>query len=44
MTWMFVVRGGLISPGGGVVEPCDRFAFFEMGSSAMVVVVEAGDN
>lgn len=34
---MFVDVGGLIDVGGGVVEPCDHFAFFARGSSPMTV-------
>ena len=37
LTRMFVDAGGLIDVGGGVVEPCDHFAFFDSGSSSMTV-------
>lgn len=33
-----VVRGGLISPKVGDVEPCDRFGFFTGGSSPSITV------
>lgn len=36
---MVVVRGGLISPGGGDEESCDRLDFFTGGSSPSAIVL-----